>query len=679
MGPTITPVFRSLARSSGNGSTQSRARGEAQGLTAQGKADLVTQRYEQARRAKYPMLRTWATCLAFYVGEHWRTWDQRAQRLVQPAQLPSWRLLLTDNQIPGSVEIGASKLSRSRQKPRALPDTEDEEDKAGAQAGTKALDHWWAVDEMDWKELAANIHRIIFGAAFFHDYWDPQKSAKIALTDPYSGRLSGQRAPVGDETCRILSVFEVFPQPGIKDHDRMGWMVLAEREPISAVKDQYGEKADGVQSNTATEEAVLDWIVPGATGISGADSAGNGAGNTPDEGFVTKLTYYEAVSPRFPQGRHLVVANRQLLFEGEMLPDPHAEIPVSQFAYRYVPERYWPMGNVESLIGLQRELNLTQSYMAENLRLFGRPQRVVDKNARIPKESLTTSPDEIIEATVGQGRAIEFLTPPALPLWVSDRDDKIRAAMNQVSGNHEVSNAQNPSGVTAASALRLLQEADDTRLAVPALLGKRGLQKLSQHVLTGMVERYREPRLIQTLGRGQVRQAQALTGADIGHRDVLVEITEGVADTLTIKTEDFRAWWQSGFIQGVLGGQVPWEFGEQVFSELGAQWIVEALAVARQVVEQQQANAVQQAEEQQAGLNGQPNPQAENAQAQAEAAQQQAETQQLHQTLNAHADRQHQAEQADAGRQHAMQMEVLKAVLAQHTAQQKMQPSTGVR
>src|SRR5436305_15336822 len=44
---------------------------------------LVDGRYRWAREAKRYYLKTWATCLAFYVGEHYRTWDRSAQRLVE--------------------------------------------------------------------------------------------------------------------------------------------------------------------------------------------------------------------------------------------------------------------------------------------------------------------------------------------------------------------------------------------------------------------------------------------------------------------------------------------------------------------------------------------------------------------------------------------------------------------
>ena len=42
---------------------------------------------------------------------------------------------------------------------------------------------------MEQKELEANVGRAIFGCAFFHDYWDPNRMAKM----PVPGRREACR------------------------------------------------------------------------------------------------------------------------------------------------------------------------------------------------------------------------------------------------------------------------------------------------------------------------------------------------------------------------------------------------------------------------------------------------------------------------------------------------------
>ena len=51
-----------------------------------------------------------------------------------------------------------------------------------------------------------------------------------------------------------------------------------------------------------------------------------------------------------------------------------------------------------------------------------------------------------------------------MPAYLTQEIDRIESAIQEIAGQHEVSGAQVPAGVTAASAINLLLEADDTRL-----------------------------------------------------------------------------------------------------------------------------------------------------------------------------------------------------------------------
>jgi hypothetical protein len=53
---------------------------------------------------------------------------------------------------------------------------------------------------------------------------------------------------------------------------------------------------------------------------------------------------------------------------------------------------------------------------------------------------------------------------PEMPVYVQNQIGNIEQSIREISGQHEVSSSQVPAGVTAASAINLLQEQDDTRL-----------------------------------------------------------------------------------------------------------------------------------------------------------------------------------------------------------------------
>jgi hypothetical protein len=558
--------------------------------------DLVDKRFRWSQQAKEAMLKPWATSLAFYAGEHYRKWSKRQRKLVEPSKIPSWRVLLTDNQIPGVVEMAAAKLSQSRQLPRALSDTGDEEDELGAQAGTRVMSHWWRVDGMELKELEANIQRIILGDTFYHDYWDPSKLAKVAVTDPATGKMTSHRAPVGDVCVEVLSVFDVFPEP-VERWSDVRWCIIARRKPLEWFEDTFGAQGAQVTADKGEHESVFNSLMPGS--ISKTTEEGNA---NSEEQSATLKVYYERPSNKYPRGRHIMTAGSVLLYHADELPLPHLEIPLAKKGFRYVPKRLWCAGMVEALIGQQRELNRVQNYTLENLRLHGRPRLLAPREAKIDPEALTSDPSEVLEYNASTSPPPGFMNPPSMPTWIQNLPEQIRAAMQQLSGQHEVSNARVPAGVTAASAIRLLQQQDDTRLAVPARMGKEALEIASRHVLATAAEFYREPRLIGVVGRKRTDAALALMGSDIGQRDVLVEITEGVADTDAVRTENFIGWWNTGIFQAAFAGQLPWEFAIGILHELGETWVVDAITGAREAQAEQEPQADPQAEALQAEL-----------------------------------------------------------------------------
>lgn len=549
--------------------------------------EVIQKRYRWAKQAKEPYLASWATCLAFYVGEHYRKWHRSARKLVQPTAIPSWRVQLTENQIPGIVEAVAAKLARSRQMPRAKPNTGDEEDRQGALAGTRVLEHWWKTHGMDWKELQGNIHRIIFGNVFYHDYWDPTWLARVPVVDPRTGSQTAVQSPVGDVEVELLSVFDVFPEPQ-ENFEEIRWCLVGKRMPIQWFEETFGAAGKKVKPETMDLEGVFDALMPVAF------SQDIRTGGAPiGEGSAVLKIYYERPCPQYPRGRHAMYAVDELLYRADQLPLGHLEIPVTISQYRYVPKRLWAAGLVETVIGQQRELNKGESYLSESLRLHGRPQRLAPRGLKTDPTGWSTSPDAILEYDSQYGEP-KYLNPPNLPTWVDQWGENKKRAIFQLAGQGQVSANQIPPGVTAGSAIRLVQEQDDTRLRVPAMLGAMALQRVAKHVLQTAVERYREPRLISTLGRGGQEEVTALLGSEIGQRDVVVSVTEGVAETGAMKTEMFFSWNSAGVFDKVFSGVYPPSFLEEILSAIDEQWLADALRVGLEEQQQRQAQAAEQ-------------------------------------------------------------------------------------
>src|SRR5204863_4780511 len=132
--------------------------------------------------------------------------------------------------------------------------------------------------------------------------------------------------------------------------------------------------------------------------------------------------------------------------------------------------RFWPDSLVTQLRRRQVDLNRRLSQIAENAERIGNPPLLVPSSMG---EDFTWNglPGEVVvfQDNGSSNAAPAFMQVPEQPGYVREDIPRIEQSMMEISGQHEVSGAQGPAGVTAASALNLLQEADKTRLGPDVL------------------------------------------------------------------------------------------------------------------------------------------------------------------------------------------------------------------
>lgn len=541
---------------------------------------LVDRRYRYARDSKHYMLPTWATCLAFFVGEQWRSWNKEQRRMVELTHIPSWRVLPVYNQLPGIMDTAASKLSRSRQLPKARPDDAgDPMDQERAEKATHALRAWWNNEDLELRDHEANVTRLLFGCAFFHVYWDPSRLVKVPVPDPMTGQVRSDYAPAGDVCVEVLSPFDVFPEP-VERWDDVSWVLIARQKPVWWFEETFGVK---VEAETSDPDCAFSSLLPGVVGADANTAASPPAG----DGQATLKIYYERPSAKHAQGRTIYTAGKQVLYELDALPLPlkglRHPLPVKMYPYRFVPKRLWPKGLIEETISPQRELNRGLGNLAELFRLFRSPKRWVDKSWKLSPDAITTQPDEIVEGTFGGANPTQWVEqPPNLPAWVSQYAEVQRNELRHTAGQHEVSEGMVPSGVSAASAISLLQNAENVRLNSPMILGQAALQALLKHVLTVQAERYREPRRMSVPDRRGDLATVDVLGEEIGPLEVFVEISEGAEDNDAVRQEQLAVWWP------MIQDPMTWPLLLPLLKDIGLSWIADVVEQSGPQVQQAQ-------------------------------------------------------------------------------------------
>ena len=482
--------------------------------------------YGQARRARSRLEPGWYMNLAYYGNEQWLAWDGR--QLFRPP-IPRNRVTLVDNRIQPIIRKEIARMSKMRPVFTVTPVSADQEDTNAAALGEEIMRYLWSHLNMQRKRIRALLWSRICGAGFLKCYWDPTIGAKrevvlrpdgqmllnasggpvragspehqmaqsMLAESPGAGELRQRTVAQGDIRVEVRSPFQMYVDPLCDNFDEAEWLIEESIKSPEFVEKRYGVV---VKPDTAANPGLIEARM-GGTGLVPGGGTYQG---------VRLREYWCRPNKDHPQGCRKVwvlstigrkVAS-QVLEVDERPTDP---MPYVMFSGIPMPGRLMPMAIVDALRGPQTELNKVESQLAENRNRIGNPTLLVSKQA-------VQDPEKFAES-VGRPGAIywyddvgtpnakpDVLPAPAMPQYVPDQIPLIVQSLQEISGQHEVSSAQVPPGVTAASAINLLMEADDTMLAPDVADHEEELSKLGCKLLELVSKFYTDARTIQLGG-----------------------------------------------------------------------------------------------------------------------------------------------------------------------------------
>jgi hypothetical protein len=113
---------------------------------------------------------------------------------------------------------------------------------------------------------------------------------------------------------------------------------------------------------------------------------------------------------------------------------------------------------------------------------------------------------------------------------------QLQTDMQDIAGQHEVSQGQNPTQVTAATALSYLQEQDDVKLDHAVASIEVAIASLGTHYLKLATQFWDEPQLVKVVGRDGMFEVAHWKNSDLrGNTDVRVEAGSGMPTSKAAK------------------------------------------------------------------------------------------------------------------------------------------------
>lgn len=485
-----------------------------------------------AKSARQRYIPEWHMNLAFFLGHQWLAWNRG--RLYRPS-MASWRRTPVDNRILPIVTSRTARKVKNRPTFVCTPFTADEADIEAAKVGEKILEADWTGLDLQQSLYQAELFAEICGAGFWKIYWDSSKG-KSADFLYYAGGdqavLQADNTPVradvfseipegmvpktiaqGDICVDVLSPFELFPDPLALSLEECEWVIEEKVRSVEYVKSRFGV------------ELPPDTSAPGGPVEARMSPSLVYSGETASEEYkgIRVYEYWARPSTKYPNGKRCVWAREQILLEED---HPFDAMPYVMFEGIRAPNRFWPTALTTHLRGPQTELNKVQAQIAENADRIGNPALLESRHANVewsgrPGERVkfdATLPDSVPS----------FLQPPEMPVYVREQLERIENSMAEISGIHDVSKAQVPTGVTAASAINLLQEADDTRIGPEIQQMEVALAKAGTKILRLRAKFNNDERLIRIAGEDGNWDIFSFRGQVLG-QEPNVEVQAGSA------------------------------------------------------------------------------------------------------------------------------------------------------
>jgi hypothetical protein len=423
-------------------------------------------KFKDARAVYEP---DWFLNQAFYVGHQWLYWNGAgaAGRLDKPI-LPKWRETEVDNRILPIVSARVARKVKNRPTFVATPFTGSESDMDAARITEKTMEFDWVYLSLQQKLFQAELFADIVCAGFWKLYWDSTSGESTEVVVDADGQpvvLNGRilkkedigeeglpagtsikKVCMGDPAVDVVSPFHFYPDPLATAMEELEKAFEVKVRSPEYVKEHYGKdlQPDTEAGSGPVESRMFSSLLPGVS------NSYKG---------IKVHEFWANPSSTYPEGKRVVWAQDELLTEED---NPIDTMPYVMFSGIKVPDRFWPTAITTQLRGPQIGLNKTKSQIQENANRIGNPALMKSRQANVHYTGVPG--EEILYDSTVTDAVPQYLSPPEVPQYVREREQRYVDSMTEISGLHEVSNANVPAGITAASAINLLQEADDTRI-----------------------------------------------------------------------------------------------------------------------------------------------------------------------------------------------------------------------
>lgn len=479
----------------------------------------VTSDYERRREARRPLELQWRLNMNFVEGNQYCEILPGGE-IGDGGRQYYWQEREVYNHIASIVETRQSKLSRTKVGVTVMPFSSDDADTGAAKLSTALIK---AVTEQNGMPRLINKAigwSEVTGCCFFKTVWDASLGETVGVTD------DGERIHAGEARITVVPPFEIFPDDVCSPLDECRSVIHAKAYSVAEIKDAWGVEVEGAEVDVFSLDG-------------GSAGRGNAIGVTsttvPDHCVV--IERYTLPSKEKPEGELAIVAGGKLLYCGD-LPfvtgdNDSRGFPFSQMKCLEKTGCFFGTSIVERMIPLQRSYNAVKNRKHEYMNRIAAGVLLVEDGSvdidNLEEEGLR--PGKVLVYRQGADKP-RFMDAGSVPSDFRYEEERLLSEFITISGVSELSKYSQTYGSMSGTAISLLVEQDDTRLAITS----DSIRLCVKDVCAKIVRLYKQfgtgVRFKRLAGENGEPELTYFTASDLSCDDLVFDCENELNDTL---------------------------------------------------------------------------------------------------------------------------------------------------
>lgn len=427
----------------------------------------VREDFEQRQKDRLYLERQWELNMNFLVGNQYCDIGARGDIIGEKSDF-YWQKRDVFNHIAPIIETRMAKFANISPVFSVRPKSDDDSDAQSADLAEKLLSYVAERNDLAYTVREVTEWSETCGTGFYKIVWN-NKSGNVV------GTVNGENVYEGEVEIIAVSPFEIFPDNLMAgDIEDCGSIIHAKAVPVAEIKRKYGATVAGERI--------------GVFSLNGnrLPLAKNTASTIENAAVV--MEKYELPTEEFPNGRLITVAGDKLLYYGDL---PYINGKNGTRTFPFVKQEcfktagcFFGTSTIERLIPVQRAYNAVRNRKQEFLNRLSMGVMTVEDGSLdvddLAEEGL--SPGKILVYRQG-AKAPELMNEFAMPPDFKEEEENLINEFVRVSGVADVTSSSTRSLVTSGTALEILVEQDNERMASNAEIIRRCYLDIAKQTL----------------------------------------------------------------------------------------------------------------------------------------------------------------------------------------------------